>query len=1541
MSAGDACDTLDVARGGGAPDDVRWCEDYAQNYYAKARQGVMNQWRGLKEKSLDNDMFLGCAAFTCIGDTDLVPTRCSNLAISCQQIPAACGADAGAGPSTTVPVAEWTASGPLQESPRAQGPGCDAAPPKDMPERDEEPSWPQDWKDAGESIHFRPRLPLDHLAGQQCVDLNEPEPEVMSVDEPQQPPSLGQRLGKWSKKAMMHMLGFVTGAERPSADRWSCEAGAPKRCRFWPGSSPRAPMIPEDDPDVPYVTKWNLRDASSVRDAAPSQFSSKSHRWAAVQTPTRMPAAAEHDPPDFRERHIAAPGTSCQLVVAQVPPPAAAEHDAPSFDSWSLGEPGDFEAPAPEEFGVFDEGDVLPVRPGVLIPSAPPHALALLAQQAPWKLQRKQVASDDAIELLMNCLSLGSRDDSMDSHSLLQQHSALQSAPGVEQDEWVEEETLMLRRRGPGLHDRSEDDSQQGPPDGSHAATKSGSRLHPDVGSHAASRLHPDVGCALPDVMRLPRRHSAAGSTLPAGSIDELSEEELAHAIADGKEKYEALERRNQELEAQLAKQQKGAGAADEELEMAVADGRDELESLEHKNWGLQAQLAQQHCAAAQELSVAEQRIAYLESQFQRHQQVLEDQTTAAKIAQQAKVEASQNSEAEMRLQLTLLQQGAAAESRSVQKHITELEQQLHQMHYSASHEVEVAQRASRERVEAAEARCRQLERELVSSLSAKQNVTEAPSAADTRGSPSPPPPKEVYSPQPPSEKSTRPGSENASTSAGSPDEKKKMRASSTVSPEGRGPARGAKQSASSTLAQQLAGTGSGMAAKVGKNIAVKRQIDGALVDSRSVVGHGSEAAGSLVGALASSGSVIVTAGQRQTAGSLVDSRSITGQSSAASGSGALASSSKPVADSRGVVSPVAASGSVAGAAATRSGTLDDARHNAGLVLTSSSVVPDASTLGALPVAVSTASAASAAPSHSGGSGTLVGADREWQPERTSGAIAETSSSSAQIQKRLDTAAPESSAGKRPHIPPIDLTKIGGNKKLPQTEMVQAISAAASAPSAAAAQGRYAALDAALGSGNPAHSSGGAAKVAGAVDASPVASTQGQPASSAAEVGVPLKIVFEPGRLGITLQVDGVVENAVEGQQAHRLGVHAGMRFLTVDGQPYTQDKLKAAMVSTVRYEVSLTAEASTHGPSASVAEAVAGTQGGPDKASKQQAGQAQASQISQTPSEGSVVGKLLTKGNGKGKSGPGSAAEAHGKGAPKGKASSAVPTASASPVSVPSADASGSPSPQVPAGSPPPQVGGQTKEPQFFPVRSRAASSVASASPALSAASVWSPSASPWSAAPPAPATAVAGATATQGAFGAVPPPTAAVVKSHHAPMPLDKVFEHSPANVHASPMVADSSVVRGVVLAGFATAALNTLYTERPRAEHRICDRETYLSEKGDYFLFSNAPMKGWAVEKTKRWSAVRSGQSGGVAHSPPDYEICGSTLREGWTEFDRAESKWLERANSGVARRGKARKAAAATPTNGLSRQVSSATVTSREHPTPPLTAAVPQG
>jgi len=73
-----------------------------------------------------------------------------------------------------------------------------------------------------------------------------------------------------------------------------------------------------------------------------------------------------------------------------------------------------------------------------------------------------------------------------------------------------------------------------------------------------------------------------------------------------------------------------------------------------------------------------------------------------------------------------------------------------------------------------------------------------------------------------------------------------------------------------------------------------------------------------------------------------------------------------------------------------------------------------------------------------------------------------------------------------------------------------------------------------------------------------------------------LTVVFEPGKVGMLVDnSSGFVQHISDGQ-ADRLGVRAGMRFLTVEGEPYSVDRFDAARVGAKSYEVTFAQDLET-----------------------------------------------------------------------------------------------------------------------------------------------------------------------------------------------------------------------------------------------------------------------------------------------------------------------------------------------------------------------------
>jgi hypothetical protein len=149
-------------------------------------------------------------------------------------------------------------------------------------------------------------------------------------------------------------------------------------------------------------------------------------------------------------------------------------------------------------------------------------------------------------------------------------------------------------------------------------------------------------------------------------------------------------------------------------------------------------------------------------------------------------------------------------------------------------------------------------------------------------------------------------------------------------------------------------------------------------------------------------------------------------------------------------------------------------------------------------------------------------------------------------------------------------------------------------------------------------------------------------------------------------------------------------------------------------------------------------------------------------------------------------------------------------------------------------------------------------------------------------------------------------------------------------------------VVLAGFTSnAVINSFYVEQPVEGYKINNRETYWSEKGDYFLFCSSGTGFWAVEKGKRFKQVKLGKSMGVAHSPKGYDLGTiTTSADSWWEWDKEVSKWVQRIGAGVIRRGRARPAKTLSYPlpGGLHGRSGSATPSSINSPRPPFHAGM---
>jgi len=71
------------------------------------------------------------------------------------------------------------------------------------------------------------------------------------------------------------------------------------------------------------------------------------------------------------------------------------------------------------------------------------------------------------------------------------------------------------------------------------------------------------------------------------------------------------------------------------------------------------------------------------------------------------------------------------------------------------------------------------------------------------------------------------------------------------------------------------------------------------------------------------------------------------------------------------------------------------------------------------------------------------------------------------------------------------------------------------------------------------------------------------------DIEKPLEVVFAPGGAGFVVDfTNGVLQSVTEGEPAHLLGVCVGMRILTIDGEPYSEESFRAAALGTKHYEV-------------------------------------------------------------------------------------------------------------------------------------------------------------------------------------------------------------------------------------------------------------------------------------------------------------------------------------------------------------------------------------
>merc|ERR1740117_2537561 len=74
-----------------------------------------------------------------------------------------------------------------------------------------------------------------------------------------------------------------------------------------------------------------------------------------------------------------------------------------------------------------------------------------------------------------------------------------------------------------------------------------------------------------------------------------------------------------------------------------------------------------------------------------------------------------------------------------------------------------------------------------------------------------------------------------------------------------------------------------------------------------------------------------------------------------------------------------------------------------------------------------------------------------------------------------------------------------------------------------------------------------------------------------------LEVDFKPGKLGIEVKMaSGLVTLVTDGQQADSKGVRVGMIFVSVQGEPYTEEKLKAANAGNDDYHATFAKEHQT-----------------------------------------------------------------------------------------------------------------------------------------------------------------------------------------------------------------------------------------------------------------------------------------------------------------------------------------------------------------------------
>jgi len=81
-----------------------------------------------------------------------------------------------------------------------------------------------------------------------------------------------------------------------------------------------------------------------------------------------------------------------------------------------------------------------------------------------------------------------------------------------------------------------------------------------------------------------------------------------------------------------------------------------------------------------------------------------------------------------------------------------------------------------------------------------------------------------------------------------------------------------------------------------------------------------------------------------------------------------------------------------------------------------------------------------------------------------------------------------------------------------------------------------------------------------AADSATVGTVSSAPeAASSDEAAAKLEVDFEPGKLGLTLSSDGLVTRVADGEQADCNGVRVAMTVVSIQGEPFTEERLKAA----------------------------------------------------------------------------------------------------------------------------------------------------------------------------------------------------------------------------------------------------------------------------------------------------------------------------------------------------------------------------------------------